>query len=226
MSATFWPRPSQRSEIDLRATIIAGTRRPICPRGPRSRVTGARFTSGSMLKRWKSGLLRSPAAELAMRPYCPTYWIRSPAINPSAWLRPTAPTTPVPAMWPSRRAERQLSSRPARTANRGKNRQQEQPCATMPVAVFDALAGRSGSDGPAVSTKPGRGQDAMLQALGRARYVPRLRKAGRRASDQGRNPEPLHNPRNAAHAAPSIGLTRHQRICATKPTGGLYRRSS
>lgn len=112
MSATFWPRPSQRSEINLRATIIAGTRRPICPRGPRSRVNGARFTSGSMLKRWKSGLLRSPAAELAMRPYCPTDWIRSPSINPSAWSRPTAPTTPVPAKRPSRRAERQLYPAP------------------------------------------------------------------------------------------------------------------
>jgi hypothetical protein len=36
------------------------------------------------------------------------------------------------------------------------------------------------------------------------RHGPRLRMAGRRASDQGRNPEPLHRPRNAPLATRRI----------------------
>lgn len=51
----------------------------------RSRATGARVTSGSTRKRWKSAPLRSLAAGSAMRPCCPTCWTRSRTISPSAW---------------------------------------------------------------------------------------------------------------------------------------------
>lgn len=50
----------------------------------RSRGTGARFTSGSMRKRWKSGPSRSPEAGAAMRPYCPTCWTKSQTASASA----------------------------------------------------------------------------------------------------------------------------------------------
>ena len=59
-------------------------------------------------------------------------------------------------------------------------------------------------------TKSGRGQDALLQAPGRARHVPRLRSPGGRASDQGGHPQPLHRPRNTPHAARRIGLSRER----------------
>lgn len=55
-------------------------------------------------------------------------------------------------------------------------------------------------------TKLGRGQDGLLQTPERTHHVTRLRSSGCRASDQGRDPEPLHNPRNATHAARRIGL--------------------
>ncbi len=57
-------------------------------------------------------------------------------------------------------------------------------------------------------TKSGRDEDALLQVTGRARHVSRRRHAGCRASDQSRNPEPLHSPRNATYAARRIGLSK------------------
>lgn len=59
-------------------------------------------------------------------------------------------------------------------------------------------------------TKSGRGQDALPQALGRARPVSGLRPPGCRASNQGSHSEPLHCPRNADHAARRIGLSRER----------------
>src|SRR3990167_5520718 len=56
--------------------------------------------------------------------------------------------------------------------------------------------------------KPGRGQDALLQASGRACHVPRFRPPGRRTSDQGRHPQPLHRTRNTRYATRRIGLSK------------------
>jgi hypothetical protein len=118
--------------------------------------------------------------------------------------------TPAPVMPPSRRVGRRLSFRPAGTANPGKNTcrsDRAQRClAQLPppwpghLEALDRLS----------PTKPGRGQDALPQALGRARHVSRLRPTGRRASNQGRDPKPLRRPRNTDHAARRIGLSRER----------------
>ena len=49
-------------------------------------------------------------------------------------------------------------------------------------------------------------------------FTVRIRK-GRRASDQGRNPEPLHRTRSAAHAARRIGLFRQTGTPACRAVG-------
>ena len=49
-------------------------------------------------------------------------------------------------------------------------------------------------------TKPGRNKDAVPQATWRTCHGARLRQTSRRATYQGRNPEPLHGPRNAANS--------------------------
>ncbi len=65
----------------------------------------------------------------------------------------------------------------------------------------------SGNAGPASPMKPGQDKDALLQVAGRALHVTRLRQAGRRASNQGGDTEPIHSPRNPPHAARRIGLS-------------------
>ena len=64
-------------------------------------------------------------------------------------------------------------------------------------------------------TKPGRNQNAMLQAPRGTRHGARLRQAGGRATDQRSNPEPLHGTWNTANSArggpcPTDGETRLQ----------------
>ena len=57
-------------------------------------------------------------------------------------------------------------------------------------------------------TKPGRNQDALLQAVGRTRHGPRLRPAGGRATNQGGDPEPLHGPCNTANSPRGMPLSK------------------
>lgn len=105
----------------------------------------------TMPGRWKSGPSRSPAAGLAMPPCCPNCWTRSLTISPSVSSPQMAPTTPVPVTPPSRRVGRRPSYHPARTASHGRNSLQGRQRATTPCAVAAALAGPSGSAGPATT---------------------------------------------------------------------------
>ena len=103
----------------------------------------------------------------------------------------------------------------------GRSRGPQRGPAKLPPSWSGDLAALDGRP----PTKPGRSQNALLQIIGRARHVTRLRPPGRRASDQGSHPEPLHRNRNPAHAAHSIGRARararrpsdHHPICATEP---------
>lgn len=64
-------------------------------------VSGARFTSGSMKKHWKSGRWSSPAAISAMRPCYRNFSARSRPIRKSAASPLTAPMTPASVTTPS-----------------------------------------------------------------------------------------------------------------------------
>jgi len=56
------------------------------------------------------------------------------------------------------------------------------------------------------SAKFDRDQDALLQAARRARHGTRLRQAGGRTADQGRDPEPLHGLGDAANSTRGMSL--------------------
>lgn len=80
----------------------------------RSAASGARYTSGSMRMRWRSGLPKSPGATSAMRRCCPIFSVRSQKIRKSAASRPMAPMTPGGGTMRSQTAAHMLSSRPGR----------------------------------------------------------------------------------------------------------------
>ena len=56
------------------------------------------------------------------------------------------------------------------------------------------------------SAKPGRNKNALPQAAWRARHGTRLRQAGIRSANQGRDPEPLYGTRNAANSTRGMRL--------------------
>jgi Transposase DDE domain len=109
------------------------------------------------------GPSRSPAAGSVMRPDCLTRWIRSLAISPSAWSRPTAPMTPVPATPPSRRRSGHTAPQ-ERQAMEGTNRRdggaqrgapQLPPPRPGDLEALDRLS----------PTTSGRGQDTLAGSL-------------------------------------------------------------
>lgn len=73
------------------------------------------------------------------------------AISPSASSPRMVPTTPAPVTWSSRHPGRRPPFRSARTASPGRSTRPERPRATWPSAVAAALAGPSGSAGPAAT---------------------------------------------------------------------------
>ncbi len=196
---------------------------------PRSHLTGARSPRveegqeavrgivfpKTRRKRWKSGPLRSPIAALVMHSYCPACRSRSLAPPGPVTADGACDTRAIHAAITARGAAALSGTLPdqwrscpppaPKNGQPGKNRQQESPAQLSTPWPGDLEARDRLSP-----TKSGRNPHARLQAHQRARHVPRLRKAGCRASDQGRNPEPLHRSRNAAHAACRTGLSRER----------------
>ena len=123
------------------------------------------------------------------------------AISPSARLVLTAPMTRGAATPQLPRAAPAPSYRHARTPGQGWRPQTGRPSQERhnprdpPSWPYDLTAMER-----LPPTKSGRDQNAVLQAAGRACYGARLRQAGRRTADQGRYPEPLHRPGNAANS--------------------------
>ena len=111
----------------------------------------------------------------------------------------------------------------ARTLDRGTGTHPARGPKTTPSARNAALVAQSGGGGAAIIAEAASRQNARLQAARCACHGPRLRQAGGRTPDQGRDPEPICRPRNAANSTRPMTLSIGKRkrdlrlICATEP---------
>ena len=109
--------------------------------------SGARSTSGSTKKRWRSGLLRSQGATSVMRRSYPTFSTKSRRTRKSVASRLMAPMTHVNVMIPLLSAAPMPLSHPARTRSPGRQSPPESWRETKPCVPPNTWAARSGDDG-------------------------------------------------------------------------------
>ena len=168
--------------------------------------SGARSIWGLMRIRLKSGRLRSPVAGLVMLPCSPNCCARSPLTSLSTRSVQTVPMTPAPVMPQLQTATLVPSFPRARTLDRGSRTHPARGPETTPSARHAALVAQSGGGGAAIIAEAASRQNARLQAARCACHGPRLRQAGGRTPDQGRDPEPIYGPRNAANSTRRMTL--------------------